>query len=51
VKYGVRGGEADAPKCEGDGSVGFIAQKEEKERIPGMVINLLAWLTVGGVAG
>jgi uncharacterized membrane protein YeaQ/YmgE (transglycosylase-associated protein family) len=40
--------------------VGLIAQKtrdstkrqhEEKESAHGMVINLLAWLTVGGVAG
>jgi hypothetical protein len=46
-----RGREVDAPECEGGGSVEFIAQHAEKERIPGMVINLLAWLTVGGVAG
>jgi len=26
-------------------------EKVEKERIPGMVVNLLAWLIVGGVAG
>ena len=43
--------EADAPKCEGGGSVGLIAHNEEKETTHDMVINLLAWLTVGAVAG
>ena len=43
--------EADAPACEGGGSVGLIAHNEEKETTHDMVINLLAWLTVGAVAG
>ena len=31
--------------------MGFIAQNDEKETTHDMVINLLAWLTVGAVAG
>jgi uncharacterized membrane protein YeaQ/YmgE (transglycosylase-associated protein family) len=31
--------------------VGHIAQNEEKETTDDMVINLLAWLTIGAVAG
>jgi uncharacterized membrane protein YeaQ/YmgE (transglycosylase-associated protein family) len=31
--------------------VGFIAQHDEKETTHDMLINLLAWLIVGGVAG
>ena len=30
---------------------GIIAQHEEKETTYGMVVNLFAWLIVGGVAG
>jgi len=43
--------KVDAPECEGSGSVGFIAHNDEKETTHDMVINLLAWLTVGAVAG
>jgi uncharacterized membrane protein YeaQ/YmgE (transglycosylase-associated protein family) len=43
--------EADAPKCEGGGSLGLIAHNEEEKTTYDMVINLLAWLTVGAVAG
>ncbi len=31
--------------------MGFIAQNQEKETTHDMLINLLAWLTVGAVAG
>ncbi len=31
--------------------MGFIAHNDEKETTHNMVINLLAWLTVGAVAG
>jgi uncharacterized membrane protein YeaQ/YmgE (transglycosylase-associated protein family) len=42
---------ASAPACEGAGSVGLIAQNEEKERTHAMLINLLVWIIVGGIAG
>jgi uncharacterized membrane protein YeaQ/YmgE (transglycosylase-associated protein family) len=43
--------EADPPKCEGGGSVELIAHNDEKERNHQMLINLLVWITVGGIAG
>jgi uncharacterized membrane protein YeaQ/YmgE (transglycosylase-associated protein family) len=43
--------EADAPECEGGGSVGFITHNEEKDTTHGMVVNLLVWIIVGGIAG
>ena len=43
--------EADAPKYEGGGSVGLIAHNDEKERTHRMLINLLVWIIVGGIAG